>query len=702
MPTYLTPGVYFEKPQARGPLAPQRTDVAGFVGLAERGPLHTPRRLSTWREFQQVFGGFLPYAHLAYAVRAFFENGGQICWVVRVADADAARRASVAIPAAGGDGVLYQARAVDEGTWGDRLALTLQSTVLGATQHVVAGALAADRLAVAGIAGFEPGSLVQLSQAGRQAMLRRVVGVDPVLGVLTFDQPLSCTSLDPSGCSDLDPTGDQQPISVRSLEFTLLVWQEDQVAERLAGLAPHPAHSRYALDVVNREARLIRLEAAGASDGLPQLPWRGQLAGGANGLRTVTIYDYVDSPQGEQSGLAALARIDEVGILAMPDLVVRPQPPAKSERRPRPALEACAPDTPLQRYDLAGRVLDSETGLPLGDALVNDGLHEATTDAGGRFLLGGLLPGTLDLVISLAGYVETTRRVTVKAIAGPAQDAGDILLPPIDLPPALEDADIAHGQQAMIAQCETLRDRFALLDPPLTRLGQTLDAGGILAWRARFDTHFAALYYPWLRVRDPLAPAAVQGRLLPPSGHLAGVYAATDLASGVFRPPANVGLAYVDDVAAAVDDGLQGVLNPRGINAIRAFPGRGVRVFGARTLSSDSAWRYVNVRRLMSMLEETLQDSLHWAVFEPNDEQLRLGLRLSITNLLDGLWRRGAFLGDRPEAAYQVRCDAITTPPEAQANGRVIAEVRVAPTVPYEFIVLRLGLTTDELQISEV
>lgn len=698
MPTYLTPGVYFEKPLAREPARPQRTDVAGFVGLAERGPLHAPQRLTTWRQFQQLFGGFLPHGYLAYAVRAFFENGGRACWVVRVADQDMARRAGVEIPAEGGPpqsaGVCYVARAIDEGTWGDRLAISLQTAVLGASQHVVAGVLPPDRLAVAAITGFEPGSLVHLSQPGTDPLRRRVSHVDPVLGVLTLDPTLAGAGIVTSDAA--------RPISVQSQEFTLLVWLQDQVVERFAGLAPDPAHSRYAVDVVNQDSRLIRLEPAGSSAALPQRPWRGQLSCGANGLRTMTIYDYVGTPQGDRFGLAALARVDEVGVLAIPDLTLRPQPPSQFQQRPRRQIDPCALGAPAERYDLAGRVVDGQSGQPLSQVGVSDGLNEATTDADGCFVLSNLLPGAVDLVISLTGYQESIHRVTVKASGPASQDAGDIALTPIDLPPVLDDADIAYGQQAMIAQCETLRDRFALLDPPLTPQGVSLDTSGILAWRARFDTHFAALYYPWLLVRNPLAPEAAQGRLIPPSGHVAGIYASTDLSTGVFRPPANQALAFAEDVAAAVDDTTQGMLNPRGINVIRAFPGRGIRVFGARTLSSDTAWRYVNVRRLMSMLEETLHDSLQWAVFEPNDDQLRLGLRLSITSLLDGLWRRGAFLGATAEAAYQVRCDAVTTPPEAQANGRVIAEVRVAPTVPYEFIVLRLGLTSEELQISEV
>lgn len=692
MPTYLTPGVYFEKPRVQEALTPQRTDIAGFVGLAERGPLHVPQRLTTWRQFQQRYGGFLPYSYLAYAVRAFFENGGRVCWVVRVADVDTAQLAQVKILDDAGR-TAYQVRALDPGTWGQELAVSVQSANLAASQHVVIAGLPDDQLAVASIAGFETGSWVRLTQAvgaSTVQITRRVQKVDVIRGTLHFDEPLAG--------SGLHPEDGDHPISAESQEFTLLVWQADQIVERFDGVAPDSQHSRFALDTVNESSRLIRLAQDGG-DFLPQMPWRGQLVGGANGLRTLNLFDYIGTPQGDVYGLAALAEIDEVSLLAMPDLTIRPQAPPPSRRAPHRSIEECALDTPTTRITVQGVVKDAETEQPLAGVAVraNDGLavHTTETAGDGSFVLPDLLPGNIELVFNLTGYLEVARRVA-------AADVGDVLLSPLDLPPAFSDGDIYQGQMALVAQCEKLRDRFALVDPPLGADGDLLPVDGLQAWRARFDTAFAALYYPWLQVRDPLQPSAPEGRLVPPSGHVAGIYATTDLESGVFRPPANRALSFVEDVGTAIDDALHGLLNPLGINAIRAFPGRGIRIFGARTLSSNSAWRFVNVRRLLSMLEEALYDGLQWAVFEPNDTQLQMGLRLAITALLDSLWRQGAFAGDTAEAAYTVRCDDVTTPPALRAQGQIIAEIGVAPTIPYEFIVLRLGLTTDELQISEI
>lgn len=697
---YLTPGVYFEKPRQVEPVQALRTDVAGFVGLAERGPLHTPTRVTHWREFQQVFGSFLPYAHLAYTVRAFFENGGQVCWVVRVADVDAARVSSAGIPdnANNQPPYSYRVHATNPGTWGDSLSVIVQAASLAATYHVPVATVPDGALAVASTAGLEIGSRVLLNQCrGGIAVqaTRRVTKVDPVRGFVYFDAPVA----------ELDPADAVNLISLQSQEFTLLVYQNDQIVERFVNLAPHhddweTQHRRNALAVVNAESRLIRLERDDSSaDSLPFLPWRGLLMGGIDGLSTLTVFDYVGTPQGDVFGLASLEAVDEVNILAIPDLTVRPVKPKPLSRRARQQIDPCALDTPMTRTTLTGRVLNAETLNPVSGLEVSDGLIEVATDDSGVFMLADRLPGEIELSFNRDGYAEKLLPVTVEETITGIQALGDILLAPLDLPPALPQDDLYYGQLQLVAQCEKLRDRFALIDLPLKDNGDLPDPDAALMWRARFDTAFAAMYYPWLLARDPANADTL--RAVPPSGYVAGVYAATDLVDGVFRPPANRALSFVDDVGLKVDDALQGVLNPRGINAIRAFSGRGIRVYGARTMSSETAWRFVNVRRLISMLEVTLKRNLQWAVFEPNGAALQLGLRMAITSLLDGLWRRGAFAGKTPEEAYSVRCDNTTTPPDAVQNGQIIAEVQVAPVVPYEFVVLRLGVTLDELQISE-
>jgi phage tail sheath protein FI len=160
-------------------------------------------------------------------------------------------------------------------------------------------------------------------------------------------------------------------------------------------------------------------------------------------------------------------------------------------------------------------------------------------------------------------------------------------------------------------------------------------------------------------------------------------------------------MVWVQDLTVPIDATQHGTLNPVGINAIRTLPGRGIRIFGARTISSDPDWRYVNVRRLLMMIEKAIDLSTQWAVFEPNDHIVRAKIRLALTSFLLAIWQRGGLVGATAKEAFFVRCDETNNPPEERANGRLIAVVGVAPTVPYEFVILRVGRTQNEFETTE-
>ncbi len=271
-----------------------------------------------------------------------------------------------------------------------------------------------------------------------------------------------------------------------------------------------------------------------------------------------------------------------------------------------------------------------------------------------------------------------------------------------DLPPVFPDEAIYQVQSALIQHCEKLRDRIALLDPPFSAArDDKLGVGAVRAWRSRFDSKYAAFYYPWLRVVDPLRSPRSPVREIPPSGHVAGQYAQNDFQSGVHKAPANAPLIWAEDVTVSVDDAVHGILNPAGINAIRPLPGRGLRVFGARTMSSDIEWQYVNVRRLMMMIEKAIEAAIQWAVFEPNSVLTRAKLNLTLTNFLLSLWQRGALMGASAADAFFVRCDDDTNPPEEREQGRLVATIGVAPSRPFEFIILRVGRAHNQFEISE-
>ncbi len=235
---------------------------------------------------------------------------------------------------------------------------------------------------------------------------------------------------------------------------------------------------------------------------------------------------------------------------------------------------------------------------------------------------------------------------------------------------------------ALIQHCETLKDRFAILD---VRRG--LDIAAVRAGRQAIDTKYAALYYPWIIVRDPSQARDVQ---LAPGGHMAGIYARVDTERGVHKAPANEVVRGIVSFAADVTKREQDLLNPEGINALRFFPGRGYRVWGARTLTSDAAWKYINVRRLFLYVEESILKGTQWVVFEPNDEPLWARVRATIRNFLRTQWRSGALQGATEDEAFFVRCDRTTMTQDDIDNGLLICELGIAPVKPAEFVVFRI------------
>lgn len=242
-------------------------------------------------------------------------------------------------------------------------------------------------------------------------------------------------------------------------------------------------------------------------------------------------------------------------------------------------------------------------------------------------------------------------------------------------------------QTAMIAHCEKMRYRFAVLDTP-----PGLTAQQAREWRlyTNFDSSYAAMYYPWIKIPD-LSGSGSTTKLVPPSGHVVGIYNREDANRGVHKAPANQIVLGAIDLELQLSKGEQDVLNPIGMNCIRAFPGRGIRVWGARTLSSNGAWRYINVRRLFIMVEASMEAGLSWVVFEPNDSTLWAKVTRDVTSFLKVVWRSGALFGTTPEQAFYVKCDEELNPPEIRDLGQLIIEVGMAPVKPAEFVIFRIS-----------
>jgi uncharacterized protein len=578
MPEYLTPGVYFELQDKAPPVIRQvRTDITGFVGLAERGALHQPVQIESWRQFQARFGDFVAYGFLSYAVKGFFENGGRTCFVVRVAGATA-QAASLILRNKTKDAsknAVLQLEAKNPGSWGNQIAIAL-------------------------------------------------------------------TQISPGKFPDRPPS------------FSLVVIRDRRDREVFPNLSLDPKSDRYFVRVINQGTNrlapsqwiwvkdLIDPAVTRNADWLPdgkQSDLKNQigfLTGGQDGISSLTLANFLGSPDPLASpkfGLSALNAVEAIGIVCIPDLHIQPVP-----------IPPTAPSQSVPPHDPC---------LPI--------------------------------------------RV-VPPVATP--------VPPksTEQPPQFSRSQVITAQRAMIEHCERHHDRVAILDAPLdANSKRTLTLQEVQDWRQQFDSErgFAALYYPWIRVVDPLKLGGNPVRTIPACGHTAGLYARSDFEVGPHKAPANGELLWAEDVTAAINDDEQAILNPEGINCIRAFPGRGIRVYGARTVSSDPDWRYINVRRLMMMIEAAVDQSTQWAVFEPNDFNLRRSLILSVSGFLETLWRRGALVGESAEEAFYIKCDETNNPPEIVNQGKILTEIGVAPTQPAEFIVFRVGRTLEELEIVE-
>jgi hypothetical protein len=288
---------------------------------------------------------------------------------------------------------------------------------------------------------------------------------------------------------------------------------------------------------------------------------------------------------------------------------------------------------------------------------------------------------------------DTSLKSTGLEALGDIDDIAIVAAPDAATLASPDDVLLATGY--LIAHAEELRYRIAVVDgPPESSMNE------IREFRGKFDSKYAALYHPWIITLDPLERAA-QGApprkiSLPPSGFVCGIYARTDIERGVHKAPANEIVRGLTEFEININKARQDVLNPEGINALRFFPGRGSRVWGARTMSSDPEWKYVNVRRLFIYLEHSIDKATQWAVFEPNGDRLWNNIRRTIEDFLLVQWKNGALLGEKPEKAFFVRCDRTTMTQNDLDNGRMICLIGVSPVKPAEFVIFRIGQWTGD------
>ncbi|WP_214407528.1 phage tail sheath family protein [Pseudonocardia lacus] len=610
MPEYLAPGVFVEEVSFRASsIAGVATSTTGYAGRTHYGPVRypggpttvEPRLVTGFSEFERVYGGLAPFdddvtlPFLAHAARAFFLNGGRRLYVSRVYVGEGGV-ASAELPVA--QAGLAHLRARWPGHMGG-----------------VAVGLTAVRGGDVGVHVEVPGE-----PAGAKAR-----GVQPGTILEVVPPPPPNQPMPPS----------TTPLVAANLRV-LRIENDRQVFHNAAGQPDPPPVTALLLPVEVTVTVTVDPERVDVYS---------RLGVGVDAPRAIERVLGRDDPQDEDAVIwfdrGSAGAVNPIDMLIA--LVGDGDPTTKVVR-------------------LAG----GTDGGPLSaDRLMGD-------------------PADPDRVDAKATGLEALAEVDDIAIVA-APDVGGLD----------DEGERVVATQNLIRHAEAARYRIAVVDGPE---GASLNE--IRAFRGNFDSSYAAIYHPWLEVLDPAGPPApgvpTPRLLLPPSGFVTGIYARTDVTRGVFKAPANEVVFGLTRFESVINQGRNEVLNPENINALRFFPGRGNRVWGARMMSSDPQWLYVNVRRLFLFLEHSIDRATQWAVFEPNGDALWRNVTQTVRDFLDVQWRAGALLGRTPEEAYFVRCDRSTMTQNDLDNGRLICLIGVAPVKPAEFVIFRIGQFTAD------
>lgn len=661
------PGVYIDEFAPGAPIQGVGTAVAAFVGVAERGIINEPRQVTSWDQFRARFGDQpLPGHFLWYAVRGFFENGGQVCYVVRASNGDYA--SAVLVNDGGNDTILARARTPGELTGTRRIEVEVQSdrllqagpTGLGLFRptagiaSLTAGNPQELTLAATGSA-FRPGDRVTFGTTNPVATILRVTGT-PADPVVLLDAPIGASAGNTLRLANLTPGSRTFRVAMGGAMPTM----QSLDGATVAALGPGTVLT-------------LAPGTAAAQTGVVQTVQTEHLPDGSTSWR-VTL----------REGLASAVSLGSAVEVRSEEIRLRVQ------RGTQVNYVQLGVDPAHPRY-----FLDVVNADPAG-LVVLEPVRPAPPDA--------LPDSILDLqTVLVAGGAEQDLAAMAAAHYRDALDAlariDDVNMIAVPDATRLDAAGSAGVQQAIINHCELLADRFGVLD---ARGGLDLSgADSIVTQRQGLDSTrgYAGLYYPWLEVPSAYPGPAV---LVPPSGHVCGLMARVDLTRGVHKAPANEIVRGTQGVERPMSDVEQGLLNLRGINVIRQFTdGSRPILWGARTTATDNNWLHVSTRRLFLFLEESIEEGIRWAVFEPNNLSLWQKLRRTITDFLRTQYRAGALFGESEEDAFYVRIDEDLNPFSEQQLGRLHLEIGVRPAYPAEFIVVRIGIWDGGSEVAE-
>jgi hypothetical protein len=542
--------------------------------------------------------------------------------------------------------ILFDVSAIDAGSWGNRLLIAARDESAGLVGNTAVqnanpppGPGMFSSLQLASITGAEPGTILEMYNPDRTAVagLLKVRHVDRTTRIVQLDAP----GLQPAHMTAVaNAAAAGQSVTVRSREFSLMV---------MLRCRPDPT-------TPSRDDNLLDQEV----------------------FRQLSM-----DPRHSRY----VERIIGVTYTPGSDLDDRGEPVRRSDRRSEgasayirvrdPRNDPGSPDDPL--------------AIRLGPENLIDVLPSGLTRAARLPLSGGddNVPAMNDAMYIGADSTEPAQRTGLFSLKNLLNVS--LVSIPGQISPAL--------QQSVIDHCEDQRYRFAVLDGPAPADDTLVD---VQNYRQSFDSHYAALYHPWLTIRDPFptSPVILRQFPIPPSGHVLGIYARVDNDRGVHKAPANEAVRGIVGLTRYFTKGEQDILNPYpvNINLVRDFRpnNRALRVWGARCITSDSEYKYVNVRRLLIFLEDSIDRGLQWVVFEPNAEPLWASVRRSVTNFLTTVWRNGALEGTTPEQGFFVKCDRTTMTRDDIDNGRLICVIGVAPVKPAEFVIIRIGLWTAD------
>ena len=697
MPEYLSPGVYVEEiDTGPKPIEGVSTSTAGFVGLTKRGAaIGLPVLVTSFPDFQRKFGGhfdfgpsFLGHNYLPFAVDGFFNNGGKRVFIMRVI-----------------------------GTGATIASTTAQGGLVTRLKTGENAAVGQDKLKLATLRGIHDGTKLKLRMIKDGVTYESADlsidtdGINRATGEVTVSAPFTITPTGPPAFearyttvfTDLDglnPAGIPTPplplgpLDTRENTFVMKAKDEGSWGKDIVIQAFHESAARAEMDTFVSGAVDDNKILLKSTAGFYANAWV-EIDRGSDKIfrRVISVDGLVLTLHGP-----VLAAID-----------VDPQAPATTT-----IFSTCE----FRLVVSYGAVTEQFGGLTLenipgryyvdqinnGSTLISVDAPAAPTDVHPFFFPSGA--DGLRLLLDTGGSDGSAPSETQYLGGGdPGSRTGIKALEDIDQISIIAAPGIVgqNVQNALIEQCERLMDRFAILDPKPKTGNVAPDLNDIQSQRNLYDTKYAAFYYPRLMVTNPLTEIVIP---IPPSGHMAGIYARTDIERGVHKAPANEVVRNILGLELTINKAEQDILNPSpvNINVVRDFraSGRGYRVWGARCITSDTIWKYVPVRRLFIFLEESLDEGTQWVVFEPNDEPLWARVRQSVTNFLTRVWRDGALMGTKLEEAFFVKCDRTTMTQDDIDNGRLIMIIGVAPVKPAEFVIIRIGQKTGGAEIEEL